>query len=310
MKLSFAFCTYNRADRLSDLVVAMRAQTCPIPFEILVVNNNSRDNTLAVLQGLAAMPGVPLRYVTETAQGIVPARNRAIEESRGSDILVFIDDDELPMPGFLEAACQAILDEGADCAGGKVRVRFDPVVRPYWLEDNLLGFLAEVDHGAAPLWVLDDTTPIWTCNVAYRTALFQDGLRFDQRYNRSGNGLGGGEDAVMFQALLDSKAKVRYQPEMLVDHFVESWRLKRRYFLKLHYLAGFQLGLYETASYPREVLGIPWFMFPQLARHLFKAILMYIAGRTGALRQAMNMTHAAGQISGYFHRWLQAYRKS
>ena len=79
--ISFAFCTYNRSDRLEALVAAMRAQQCAEPFEILVINNNSSDDTLAVLERLAAQPGVPLRYVTESTQGIVPARNRGLAEA-------------------------------------------------------------------------------------------------------------------------------------------------------------------------------------------------------------------------------------
>lgn len=52
--------------------------------------------------------------------------------------------------------------------------------------------------------------PIWACNIAYRTALFKDGLLFDQRYNRKSKGIGGGEDAMMFQALLDRKTEMGY----------------------------------------------------------------------------------------------------
>src|SRR5574337_564370 len=87
MKLTFAFCTYNRAPRLERLVAEMRSQESPIPFEILAVNNNSTDKTLSVLETLAKLPGVPLRVVTEESQGIVPARNRALEESLTSDII-------------------------------------------------------------------------------------------------------------------------------------------------------------------------------------------------------------------------------
>lgn len=303
MMLTFAFCTYNRAARLEKLVAAMRAQTCPIPFELLAVNNNSTDNTLETLTRLASMQGVPLRFVTETGQGIVPARNRALEESIDSDILVFIDDDELPMPGFLEAAYLAIVKEGADCAGGRVSVRFDPFQRPHWLENNLLGFLAEVDYGTQPFWIENRTTPIWTCNVAYRTSLFKDGLRFDHRYNRQGHAVGGGEDAMMFQAMLDHNARMRYRPDMMVEHFIESCRLKRSYFLRLHYASGFSTGLNEFPGYPREIAGVPMFLFPQVVRHTLKTIWMYAARRPGALRQAMNMTHAFGLISGCFARW-------
>lgn len=306
MLITVAFCTYKRADRLEKLVAALRTQNCPIPFEILVVNNNSPDNTLEVLSGLQQQPGAPLRVVTEMAQGIVPARNYAIEESRSSEIMVFLDDDELPQSGFLAAAYDGIAHEGADCVGGMVEVRFAPYPRPRWLENDLLGFLAEVDYGKKPFWVESDATPIWTCNVAYRTELFKDGLRFDQRYNRCGNGVGGGEDVMMFQALLERGVKIRYRPDMVVEHFVESWRLKRFYFLKLHYVSGLKYGYHEFPPYPREVLGVPLFLFSQLVRHTAKTVLMYTSGRTGALRQAMNMTHAIGMIAGCFARWRGA----
>lgn len=105
-KLIVAFCTYNRADRLPDLVTALRAQDCSQPFEILAVNN-SKDNTLTVLEQLARESGANLRYVTETQQGLAPARNRALTEAIDSNILVFLDNDEMPQADFLQAACDA-----------------------------------------------------------------------------------------------------------------------------------------------------------------------------------------------------------
>ena len=78
LKITYAFCTYNRADRLPSLVAAMRAQACPVPFEILAVNNNSTDNTASVLERLELAPGPRLRVATEPEPGIVPARNRVL----------------------------------------------------------------------------------------------------------------------------------------------------------------------------------------------------------------------------------------
>jgi len=305
MKLTFAFCTYNRADRLENLVVAMRAQDCPISYEILAVNNNSKDNTLAILESLAAQPGAPLRFVTETAQGIVPARNRAIEESvDNSDIMVFIDDDELPQPNLLHAVYGAIINEGAQCAGGRVEVDFTPHGRPAWLEDDLLGFLAEVNHGDTPFWITDDSTPIWTANIAYDMCLFRDDptLRFDTRYNREGADVGGGEDAAMLRTLVSGGAKIRYHPDMAVWHFVEPWRLKRSYFLRLHYRAGLRVGRHELPAYPRTMFGIPPFLVTQCVQQSLKALGMYLTGQPGALRQAMNATHAMGCLVGYRYR--------
>lgn len=304
MKLTFAFCTYNRADRLENLVAAMRAQDCPIPFEILAVNNNSKDNTLAILENLAARPGVSLRFVTETEQGIVPARNRAIEEALESDILVFMDDDELPQAGLLNAAHDAIVNEGAECVGGRVEVDFTPHGRPTWLEDDLLGFLAEVKHGDTPFWITDDRTPVWTANIAYDMRLFRDhpALRFDKRYNREGSGMGGGEDAILFRTLLARGTKIRYRPDMAVWHFIEPWRLKRSYFLKLHYRAGLRVGRHELPAYPRILFGIPPFLVTQCVQQSLKVLGMYLTGQPGALRQAMNATHAMGCLVGFRYR--------
>lgn len=304
MKLTYAFCTYNRCERLERLVAAMRAQTCPIPFEILAVNNNSSDDTLAVLAKLAAAPGVSLRYVTETQQGIVPARNRAVEEAHDSDILVFIDDDELPLPGTLDAACDAIFNEGAQCVGGKVKVDFAEHHRPNWLSDELLGFLAEVNHGDESFWIRESTTPIWTANIAYDMRLFRENpdLRFDARYNRVGADVGGGEDAMMFRALLSRGARIRYRPDMAVLHGVEPWRLQRKYFLHLHYRAGLRHGQFQLPAYERTTAGVPPFLIRQFAGHALKAAGMQILGRPGALRQAMNATHALGCLLGYRRR--------
>ncbi len=299
--ITFAFCTYRRGDRLEKLVAAMRAQSSPVSFEILAVNNNSPDDTLAILERIATQPGAPLRVVTETTQGIVAARNRAVAESLSSDMLVFIDDDELPHSGLLEAAWDAIHREGARCAGGRVHVDFGKQIRPRWLGDELLGFLAEVDHGNSSFWIKEPTTPVWTANVAYDMALFREhpGLRFDARYSRKGTAIGGGEDVIMFQTLLSMGVPMRYRPDMAVDHFVEGWRLNRLYFLRLHYQFGVQQGLYELPNYSRTLFGVPPFLVGQMLRHLGLTIGYALAGRRNLVRQAMNATHAMGMIEGY-----------
>ncbi len=302
--LTFAFCTYNRADRLEKLVASMRAQTCPIPFDILAINNNSSDGTAAILDRLQRMPGPALRWVTESVQGIVAARNRGIAEALDRDILVFIDDDETPLPGLLDAAVDAILNEGAACAGGRVEMDFTTATRPRWLENDLLGFLAAVDHGPERFWIEDAGTPIWTANIAYDMRLFRDDptLRFDIRYNREGKDIGGGEDAMMLRTLLERKTRIRYRPEMAVLHAVEPWRLRRSYFLKLHYRAGIRHGQLALPGYPKTLLGIPPFMITQFLGHCVRTLKLALGGKPGLVRQAMNAAHALGSLQGYRNR--------
>lgn len=301
-KLTAAFCTYNRAARLPGLVAALRAQECPIPFDILVVDNNSSDDTPEVLARLASQEGAVLRHVRESAQGIPYARNRAVEEclALGSDFMLFMDDDELPGPGLLAAAVDALDREEAEVAGGRVQIMFAPGQRPKWLEDELLGFLAEIDHGREPFWITDRSTPLWTANVAYRMEIFarDPDLRFDTRYNRLGHSVGGGSDAIIFRAMVDRGLRIRYRPDMVVEHYVDDWRLRRGYFLKLHFIAGRKHGQFQTGDYPSTILGVPPFMFRQALGHWLKTGAMWLGRRPGVLRQAMNGTNALGMIWG------------
>ena len=301
-RIVIGFCTFNRADRLPGLVSALRTQSCDEPFELQAVDNNSTDHTETVLRHLASLPGAPLRHVKEPVQGIVPARNRLLAEAARAEFLLMLDDDELPMPGWVQAAVRALRDDGLDCAGGRVRVKFDPVARPHWLGDELLGFLAEVNHGELPFIIRDASTPVWTANVAYRTSLFSQGLRFDTRYSRVGTDVGGGEDVVMFENLLALGCRVGYRQDMVVEHFVEPWRLNRRYFLRLHYASGVRAGLHSTDVSGRTLFGAPLYLFPQAVRQGLKTLLAAVSGRQAWLRQGMNFTNVCGRIVGTLRR--------
>ena len=297
--LTIAICTYNRSALLPGLVSALRAQLCPLRFDILVIDNNSNDATQDVLQQLAALPGATLHWVCETRQGIVHARNRAIAETATSEYLVFIDDDELPQPDFINAALDALSREGAECVGGRITVDFTTHPRPHWLEDDVLGFLGALDYGSQPFWIETAAAPLWSGNIAYRRALFDRlGVRFDARYNRAGEGLGGGEDAAMFRTLLAVGARMRYRPDMAITHRVDVTKLRRHYFVRLHWLAGRKCGQFETQDYARAWFGTPPFMLIQALKHTGKALLMTVMRRPGALRQAMNAAHAWGMICG------------
>jgi len=303
-KLSIAICSYNRGNRLNKLISLLRKQSCPIPFDILIVNNNSTDNTAEILQKLSQEPGAKLRFVTETKQGIAHARNRAIEECINADYMFVMDDDELPTPGLLETAYHALEFEQFDCVGGKVNVKFENNARPKWLTDELLGFLAETNYGEKPFTIKDDTTPIWTANIAYKMDIFRKNpdLRFDVRYNREGKAVGGGEDVMMFNAWLKRGYKLAYNPAMSVDHFVESWRLKQSYFYKLHFTSGKKQGLFELPEYDKTLSGVPPFLLKQFFSHALKTILMYITNQPDRVRQGMNASHALGLIYGSYIR--------
>lgn len=305
--LTYAVCTYNRATLLKSLLPKMRSLACPVPYEVLVVDNNSSDDTAPIVraEGQRSAEGLaPLRYVFESNQGITHARNRAIGEAHASEYLVFIDDDEWPDDDILAAAVNALRTEGAQCVGGRIAVALDRE-RPSWLTEELLGFLGETDHGKVAVWVTTKTQPLWSGNVGYRTSIFADRpeLRFDARFNRAGDDVGGGEDAVMFWKMLELNLRIRYRPDMKVLHMVEPWRLRRAYFLRLHFEAGRKFGRFRTPDYPHSVLGVPMFMVRQALGQFARIPITLLFERDNSVRQGMNAMHAVGTLLGRLQRW-------
>ena len=88
--------TYNGAERLPDVLERLQWQlgTETISWEVLVIDNNSSDNTATVVERYRAkLPR--LRYALEPKQGAGFARQRAIQLAR-SPLIGFLDDDNLP----------------------------------------------------------------------------------------------------------------------------------------------------------------------------------------------------------------------
>ena len=97
--ISVCICTCNGAERVGLVLEALAAQTDrSAGWEVLVVDNASRDDTGAVVQAAFAahLPGRG-RLVREERPGLMHARRRATDEARGATI-VFLDDDNIPAP--------------------------------------------------------------------------------------------------------------------------------------------------------------------------------------------------------------------
>lgn len=297
-QVTVAVCCYNAAHYLPNLIEELSLQNCSIPFEVLIINNNSIDNTQELIERLAAVNPFTIRHVNEFEQGIVFARNRAIEESLTSRYLAFIDSDEVPRKGWLQAAINILRDDEIDCVGGKISISLSS--RPKWLSDDLLPFYGEVNYSNQRFLIRELSTPIWSGNIAYNMRIFHQGLRFDARYNRKGNALGGGEDNMMFRYLLQNNFTLMYEPRMEILHLIPDEKIKRRYFLKIHYIAGEKSSLYEMDFDGKKIFGVPRYMFLQLFRKAYQVLLFCLVKPYAYMREAMNWTYQLGMIIGCY----------
>ncbi len=300
-QITVAICCYNAVHYLPNLLQKLMAQKCDFPFEILIINNNSTDNIQEFIDSITITNNNLIRYVIEFNQGIAYARNRAIEESLTSRYLAFIDADEIPESLWLQSAINVLGDDKVDCVGGKISISLD--TRPKWLSDDLLPFYGEVNYSDHKFTIIDRSTPIWSGNIAYNTRIFQQGLRFDIRYNRKGKGVGGGEDGLMFHFFLQHHFSLVYEPEMEILHLIPEEKIKRGYFLKLHYSAGKKAGLYERDFDSKLIFGIPRFMFLQLCKKTCQVLYIRLVNPCAYMRETMNWTYQLGMMVGYLKKF-------
>lgn len=112
--------TKNRAALLRDALTALLAQTYPpAKFEVFVMDNQSTDDTEAIVREFAARAPFAMHYhKMERDGGPVPARNRAAGLARGR-ILAFTDSDCRPCPEWI-ARGAAAFTEGVGLVTGPV----------------------------------------------------------------------------------------------------------------------------------------------------------------------------------------------
>lgn len=294
--LTLALCTHNHADRLRRTLADLKQLQHPSrPWEIVIVDNASRDETPDLLADPTwRPPGVPVRVVREAALGISHARNRALREAKG-EYLVFLDDDETPDPAWLRVHQQAMETHMPDALGGRIEVLFENGARPPWLQDELLGFLGKLDHGAER-WLSDARTPIFTGNSAFRRAVFDRIGIFDIQLGRRGDANFGGEDVDMYRRLLAAGCSVRWVPGAVIHHRIQTPKLRRRYFLELHYRQGRVEGARKRAASRLP----PKYLYAQFARATYRALQQRLrAGAAQSLRLEMNAAYFTGYILGW-----------
>ena len=168
--VSVNICTYNRCGILSEALEGVLSQQIRDGkrYEVIVVDNNSTDETRQVVESFVARGHENLRYVFEGRQGLSHARNAAVSAAR-SPILAFTDDDVRVKPDWV-ATIKRMLDNHpeVDCVGGKVLPHWT-FAPPSWLTSEHWAPLALVDYGDQPFYVnAGNQLCLLTANMAIR----------------------------------------------------------------------------------------------------------------------------------------------
>lgn len=234
--ITVAILTFRREHMLQSMVEAVARQCMELAADIgiVVVDNDPARSAEPIIQPLTEK--YPLRYVSEPTPGIAVARNAALHAASESRILVFIDDDELPEPGWLRhllthwesARCEVVV-------GPQDFILPDPVpdtwVVASGLFDDIRHPTGSLRQGASSANLLLDLD-----------FLREHHLTFDSRL-----GLAGGEDTLLAHQILAAGGRIEWCNEAIVTEPVPPERLTRKWMRQRVYRSG--------ASWARAVIG-------------------------------------------------------
>ncbi len=308
MEFTVIICTYNRAGNLPRCLGALAAQQGmgDRDWEVLVVDNNSSDNTPNVVADLAQKLPIKVRYEREAEQGLNYARNTGIRESDGK-YFSYVDDDILVSNIWLSSLFKSFEANDADAVGG--RIHLDPsIILPKWIrpDTDMMGFLGYQDFGEEPLRLDGHRRYPFGGNMAFNRRVVERIGYFNPKLGRKGAGVKrselfkGAETDYFHRLAASGEVRIFYAPSAIVYHQIMPFQLKKKYFRTIHFNAGFQKAFHDDQPYPRRWLGIPRFYFSQLARGTGRYALQALSrGPDWAFRQQMNVAHMLGTMLGY-----------
>ena len=206
--LSVIICTRDRAPQLERCLHQFKeAEPFHKSWELIVVDNNSSDDTKAVIQAFAASAPFPVRYLFEGRQGLSHARNRGIAATSGS-IIAFTDDDCLVELQWASTIIREFsTDQSLAVLGGRVEqgdLKQVGGTRTFSDRKQISSFPELFRHMIG-------------CNMAFSRKVFEVIGGFDPLLGK-GTSAGSAEDLDLIYRAFKRQLHIVYVPEAVVFH--------------------------------------------------------------------------------------------
>jgi glycosyltransferase involved in cell wall biosynthesis len=234
IKISVVICTYNRSAYIQDAMDSLYHQTIDKKeYEIIVVNNNSSDNTVQVCEDwIATHPDAQYAFYNEAKQGASYARNTGAAIAKGS-LLCFMDDDAIAEPDYLERIIR-FFEEHPDAGGlgGRIIPKYIPE-EPKWMSYYVSSMVGNFDYSPTVAVFSANKYPLES-NMIIRKIDFDaiNGFNVDLP-GVVGTLRIGGEGKDFFFRLKALGRVIYYDPAIKVLHVVETTKLTKEYMYRV-----------------------------------------------------------------------------
>ena len=281
-QISVVVCTYNRAALLEKALRSLFAQQpAGLNFEIVVIDNNSADETPRVVESLKAESPIPLRYFRETRQGNAYARNAGVDQAAGS-IVAYMDDDVIADENWVAGISRAFAREPElSFVGGRILPVWenDP---PSWLTSAHWAPLALLDYGTEPLEIAGQSPRgLLTANIAIRREVFDEVGGFLTSLQRVKGAIGSMEDHEFLMRVCRSGKRGMYVPELIAWAPVDPERMTKDYHRRWHTGHGHFYAVMNDPEWERSsfrVLGVPGHLYRETARNVARWVGKVLSG--------------------------------
>lgn len=299
MRLAICIATYKRMELLRELLggiaqLTFRQGLAP-QIEIVVVDNDPMRTAERICK--ASERRWPIKYFVEECRGIAQVRNRAVQEAGAVDFLVFIDDDEVPTPEWLDELLSAQHRFQADVVAGPVVPKFSPHVAQ-WVKASGLFDRPSFSTGHS----LDKCS---AGNVLVRRKVFLTVPTFDDRFN-----LSGGEDTQFFLRVRKAGHSIIWSQEAVVQESIPLERGNFAWILRRGYQYGNSWSLCELSLDDRWRVRVVRFLkaSAHIARGTAGAFRGLFLGKAALTRSLRTAFVGLGMLTGLAGRRFLAYQ--
>ena len=306
MKFSIILCTYNRADLVTKTLNSLINQNfSKKKFEIVVVDNNSTDNTQNAVQKIVRLnPKASIYFFKERKQGKSHSCNKGIAESK-NEFLIFLDDDELVNKDFLKLYeknwKKFLKDKQIAMLGGKIHpyyksLKAKKLHKIKTIEDWVLG-LHQLGESIRELRFPDY---LLAGNFSVKRSVAMKILGFNTNFGiRKWGFLFFADDLEFCYRLMKNGYKIVYLPEIIVFNLVTENRLDLKYQIKKYILGGIEIETLDRLTLSKSEFNKKIVIMFEYIYHILKNKYFFRANLNEKLQLIFNCSYIIHGISPF-----------